>query len=126
MTRSPARAFVACLLAWLVPGAGHLYLGRRGKGLVFLLCLLAMFVLGLAMEARLQSNAGLEDPLGMLRSAAQTALGLPWLLARLLGLGAGQVTAPSYEYGSTFTEVAGLLNVLVILDAFDTAAGRKR
>lgn len=126
MTRSPARAFVACLLAWLIPGAGHLYLGRRGKGLVFLLCLLAMFGLGVAMEARLQSYAGLEDPLGMLRSAAQTALGLPWLAARLLGLGAGQVTAPSYEYGSTFTEVAGLLNVLVILDAFDTATGRKR
>ena len=125
MTGSPARAFVACLLAWLMPGAGHLYLGRRGKGLVFLLCLLAMFLLGLFMEAQLQSSAGLEDPLAFLRSFAKMALGLPWLLARLLGFGAGLVTAPSHEYGNTFAEVAGLLNVLVVLDAFDTAMGRR-
>ena len=30
------------------------------------------------------------------------------------------------EYGNTFTAVAGLLNILVILDAYDTALGRKR
>lgn len=126
MRGSLARAFVACLLAWLLPGAGHLYLGRRGKGLVFLLCLLGMFLLGLLMEAQLQSAAGLEDPLALLRSGAKMALGLPWLAARLLGLGAGQVTAPSHEYGNTFAEVAGLLNVLVVLDAFDTAIGRRR
>jgi hypothetical protein len=126
MTGSPARAFVACLLAWLMPGAGHLYLGRRSKGLVLLVCLLAMFLLGLFMEAQLQSSVGLEDPLALLRSGAKMALGLPWLLARLLGFGAGQVTAASHEYGNTFAEVAGLLNVLVVLDAFDTAMGRKR
>ena len=31
----------------------------------------------------------------------------------------------TYEYGNTFTAVAGLLNILVILDAYDTARGRK-
>jgi hypothetical protein len=36
------------------------------------------------------------------------------------------VKSPSYEYGNTFTAVAGLLNVLVILDALDTARGIKR
>jgi hypothetical protein len=126
MTESPVRAVVACVLAWLVPGAGHLFLGRRGKGLLFLSCLLAMFLLGVTLDARLQSTAGLEDPLAMLRAAAQMALGLPWLAARALGFGAGQVTAATHEYGNTFTEVAGLLNVLVVLDAFDTATGRKR
>ena len=53
---------VACLLAWLVPGAGQLYLGQRSKGLILAGCLLALFVLGLTMDARLQSAAGLEDP----------------------------------------------------------------
>jgi hypothetical protein len=125
MTGNPTRVFVACVLAWLVPGAGHLFLGRRGKGLVFLGCLLSLFVLGIGMQARLQSSAGLEDPLAVIRSAAQMALGLPFLLGRALGV-AGQVTAPAHEYGNTFTEVAGLLNVLVLLDAFDTATGRKR
>ena len=33
--------------------------------------------------------------------------------------------SPTYEYGNTFTAVAGLLNILVLLDALDTARGIK-
>lgn len=119
-------AGLACLLSWLLPGAGQVYLGRRGKGLLLGACLLALFVLGLALDGRLQSYAGLEDPLALLRSAAQMALGLPYFVARGLGLDTGRVTSVVHEYGNTFTEVAGLLNVLVILDAYDTAVGRRR
>jgi hypothetical protein len=46
-------------------------------------------------------------------------------VAGFLGLGGGVVTAASYEYGNTFVIVAGLLNALVALDAFDVASGRK-
>jgi hypothetical protein len=31
----------------------------------------------------------------------------------------------TYEYGNAFLIVAGLLNMLVLLDAFDVAEGRK-
>lgn len=115
----------ACLLAWLLPGAGHLYLGRIGKGLVFLGAIGALFVLGVAMDARLQMYFGLDDPLSFLRSIAQMAIGLPYFVVRYLALDAGQVTSPAHEYGNTFTEVGGLLNVMVVLDALDTALGRK-
>jgi hypothetical protein len=118
-------ALPACILAWLVPGAGHLYLGRVGKGLVLLGSIGALFLLGLAMDARLQMYFGLDDPLSFLRSLAQMAIGLPYFAVRYLGLDAGQVTSPAHEYGNTFTEVGGLLNVMVILDALDTALGRK-
>ena len=50
---------------------------------------------------------------------------MPNLIARALGLGAGDVTAITWEYGNTFTIVAGLLNMLVVLDAVDVAEGRK-
>jgi hypothetical protein len=43
----------------------------------------------------------------------------------MLDLGMGLVTATTYEYGNTFLMTAGLLNFLVILDAFDIAMGRK-
>jgi hypothetical protein len=43
----------------------------------------------------------------------------------MMGAGAGTVTAVTYEYGNAFLIVAGLLNFLVILDAFDVAMGRK-
>ncbi len=115
----------ACLLAWLAPGAGHFYLRRAGKGLVFLGGIGGLFLMGLGMDARLQMYFGLDDPLSLFRSLSQMALGLPYLAARGLGLASGAVTAPTHEYGNTFTEVAGLLNVLVILDAHDTALGRK-
>ena len=42
-----------CLASWVVPGAGHLWLGRRQKGLVFLVALPLMFAIGLALEGRL-------------------------------------------------------------------------
>ena len=42
-----------------------------------------------------------------------------------MGAGGGEVTAATFEYGNTFLIVAGLLNFLVVLDAFDIAMGRK-
>ena len=42
-----------------------------------------------------------------------------------LGFGRGDVRAVSYEYGNTFLIVAGLLNLLVVIDAYDVAVGRK-
>jgi hypothetical protein len=121
-----SRALPACIFAWLVPGAGHLFLGQRVKGLIFLVALLALFVLGVSMDSRLQLYLGFEDPLALLFSLAQMAIGAPYFVARGLGFELGQVTSVTYEYGNTFTAVAGLLNVLVLLDALDVARGIKR
>ena len=52
-------------------------------------------------------------------------IGLPFFIAREMGAGAGRVVALTYEYGNAFLIVAGLLNMLVVLDAFDIAQGRK-
>ena len=46
----------------------------------------------------------------------------PWVIKTLAENG---VTAVTYEYGNSFLIVAGLLNFLVMLDAFDVAMGRK-
>lgn len=123
--RDSSRTVAAGLLAWVWPGLGHLYLGRRGKGLLLLGSILALFGLGVGMDSRLQLHLGLEDPLALLFSFAQMGVGAPYVLARLLGCGADMelVKSPSYEYGNTFTAVAGLLNILVVLDALDTARG---
>jgi TM2 domain-containing membrane protein YozV len=115
----------ATLLAWLIPGAGHFYLRRPGKAIVFLVAIGALFFLGVAMDSRLEISFGLDDVLASLFSVAQMAIGLPYLVARLLGF-QGDVKSVTFEYGNTFTAVAGLLNILVVLDAYDTALGRKR
>ena len=48
-----------------------------------------------------------------------------YVAARLLGLGEGVPAAPTYEYGYAYLIVAGLLNALVVLDAWDIATGQK-
>jgi hypothetical protein len=112
-----------CLASWAIPGIGHLWQGRR-KGLVFLVTLPMMFAVGLALEGRLFPFE-LSQPLVALAAAADVGAGLPYFIARLMGYGAGNVVAVTYEYGNSFLIVAGLLNALVVLDAYDIALGRK-
>jgi hypothetical protein len=120
----PGTLVLLCLAAWAIPGAGHFWLGRVQKGVVFLVALTMLFVLGLMLEGRL-FPFDLSEPLVALAAFANAGLGLPWLVGRMMGLGGGNVTAVTYEYGNSFLIVAGLLNFLVILDAFDLAVGRK-
>ncbi len=113
-----------CVVSWLVPGAGHLMQGRRGKGVIFLLALPAMFAIGLALKGRLFPFV-FSEPLVGLAAIANLGMGVPYFIAKLMGLGAGIVTAASYEYGNTFLIVSGLLNMLVAIDAYDVRLGRK-
>ena len=115
---------LVCVVSWLVPGAGHLILGRRQKGLVFLVALPVMFAIGLALNGRLAAF-DFSDPLVGLSAVANLGMGAPYFIARALELGHGIVTAASYEYGNTFLIVSGLLNMLVTIDAYDVRLGRK-
>lgn len=115
---------LVCLVSWLIPGAGHLLQGRRQKGVVFLVALPAMFFVGLLLEGRLFPFQ-LVEPLAALAALANLGMGAPYLAARALGLGQGVVTAVTYEYGNAFLIVSGLLNMLVVLDAYDVRMGRK-
>jgi Family of unknown function (DUF6677) len=120
----PGRLTLVAILAWLIPGAGHLLLGRRQKGLVFLVAIPLMFAIGIWLQGRL-FPLELSDPLVFLGAIANRGIGAPYLVARFMDMGSGNVTAASYEYGNTFLMTAGLLNFLVVLDAFDIAMGRK-
>ena len=118
------RALSAAVIGWLMPGAGHLWLGRRQKGVVFLVALPLMFAIGLVLGGRLfPFDPG--QPLVFLQACADLGNGAPYVIASLAGFGQGDVVAATYEYGNTFTVVSGLLNMLVCLDAYDIALGRK-
>jgi hypothetical protein len=119
-----ANPLLVCLAAWAIPGLGHLWFGRRAKGLVFLVTLPLMFAVGLWLQGRL-FPLQLSQPLVALAAVADVGIGLTYLLAKALGQGGGNVVAVTYEYGNTFLIVAGLMNLLVALDAYDIAMGRK-
>ena len=107
-----------------MPGAGHVWQARWQKGFVFLVTIPLMFIIGLLLHGRLFPFE-LTQPLVALAALATVGNGVPYLIAQVMGLGEGIVTAASYEYGNTFLIVSGLLNMLVVIDAFDIAMGRK-
>jgi hypothetical protein len=118
--------YLIAALAWAIPGAGHLFLRRRQKGFIFLITLTLMFATGLWLQGRIfPLGFDLSQPLVGLAAVADLGIGAPYFVAKLLGYGAGQVVAVTYEYGNAFAIVAGLLNMLVVLDAWDIAEGRK-
>ena len=120
--RHPA---VAALLAWIFPGLGHLSLGRRKTALLYALIVTATFLLGLSFEGRLYTiDRG--QPLSILATFAVSGAGLLNLGARLLSDNpSGTILAPTYEYGCAYLLTAGLMNLLLMLDAWDIAKGRK-
>jgi hypothetical protein len=120
----PRDPVLVCLSAWVVPGSGHLLQGRTCAGMVFLIVLPLMFATGLWLEGQIFAF-DTSQPLVFLQAVADLGIGLPYLVAATLGSGTGRVVAVTYEYGNTFILVAGLLNMLVVLDAFDIAKGRK-
>ena len=119
-----AHLVLLCLASWAIPGAGHLWLGRRNKGLVFLVALPLMFAIGLTLRGRL-FPFDFSDPLVLLEALADFGMGATYFLSKAFGYGAGDVRAVTYEYGNAFLVVAGLLNLLVVIDAYDIALGRK-
>lgn len=120
-----ARPLIPCALALLVPGLGHFSLDRRGTGAVYFGCIGLLFAFGIGMEGELfplDSGA----PLTLLAGLAEMGAGGLYVAATLLGYGGGDPAATTYEYGYAFLIAAGLLNVLVALDAWDLATGARR
>ena len=121
----PARAWIAVLLAWVFPGAGHWYLGRRNRALVYALVVTITFLLGVSFQGRLYSPES-GAPLTLLATFAVFGSGLLNIAARLLLENPrGAILSVTYEYGCAFLLTAGLMNLLLMLDAYDIAAGRK-
>jgi len=115
---------VALLAGWLIPGAGHVLLGKWVRGLLLMVSILCMFAIGIALQGKIYSpNTG--DPLDMLGFAGDLGSGLLYGLARMLDWGHTTVQIAVADYGTKFIVVAGLLNVVAAVDAHSLASGRK-
>lgn len=153
---------LAAFLAWLVPGLGHWYQGRRAKAALYFVCIMGLFIYGLYLGGNQAFGYGRAVYFSWrpgdqrLAYLCQVGVGLPALPAlvqasrmsnqRKVWWGgfmapphpdqwagpsekdpnADQPTAGElhkqlaryFELASFFTMVAGLLNVLVIYDAW--------
>ncbi len=127
-TATPGRAWLCAVLAWLIPGAGHLLQGKWVRGLLAGGVVWGMYGLGRVCGGHFFPLGGSSGGtyLDVFWSFMNLGTGLLYLASYLTG--SGWVEQPqliTYEYGDTFLKVAGLLNYLVMLDAFDIGVGRK-
>ena len=140
----------AAVLAWLVPGLGHIYQGRIGKGILYAVCILSLYALGFMLGDGKIVYWRWVNPLNnpekfTLYYLGQFFVGLPALPALIQGTlkhfgheptlwrlmaepdpnvlnGLHYRLGKLVEIGSMYTAVAGLLNILAIYDAYEGPA----
>ncbi len=119
-----SQAALALLLGWLLPGAGHMLLGKYIRGGLLFASIIGMFLVGLGLQGKIYSpNTG--DILDILGFAGQLGLGAIYALAKLLGWGASSIVMTTGDWGTKFLVMAGLLNLISAVDAHSLANGRK-
>ncbi len=110
------------LLAWLIPGAGHFLIKEKKRALIISITIILTFCTGLYV-----GSIGIINPVGA----------KPWYVAQIMNspivavLGY-QATTGDYrvfgrpnEIGQIYTSIAGLLNLLCIVNAVYLAHLRK-
>lgn len=121
------RPWLAGLLGWFVPGLGHFYARRFGRGGTLGGLILLLFLSGTYWGGHLYSL--FESSTGFLSyvfGLFDLGLGALYILSRVAGFAVSELTSqPMSEYGNIFLMCAGLLNYLIALDAHDIVAGRK-
>jgi len=115
--------YLPLIAGWLIPGAGHFLLGKWVRGTLLFLSIVAMFVLGLAMQGKLYTSV--SEILDMLGMAGDLGSGLLYFVSRAMGLGGQPVQTTVADYGTKFIVVAGMLNVIAAVDAHNLRTGRK-
>lgn len=115
--RGPKYA-AAVLAGWVVPGLGHVLIGRPIKGLVFFGLLTLTYVTGMTLIGW-HSIAYDDQPFYYI---GQYGSGVTWLLAELLG-GVKPFTNPKWpmawhDPGLLYVAASGLLNLVIVLNLY--------
>lgn len=122
---STPMAFIAPVVGWLIPGAGHLIQRRWTRGLLLMASVFVMFFSGLAMQGKIYSfNTG--DLLDILGFFGDIGTGLLYIISRMMDWGHGAVHRATADYGTKYIIVAGLLNIVCAVDAYHIAIGKKK
>lgn len=119
---------IVALAGWLLPGAGYFLIGQRSRGLTVGITILAMFVLGLLIGGLKVVEA--SPKYEYTTQTMQAVMDRPWFVGQVLAGPVALITsniagnkwflhshARLNEIGTLYTAVAGMLNLMAVIDA---------
>jgi hypothetical protein len=112
------------LAAWAVPGLGHLLLRRWIKAAAFFIAVAGLALLGYTMRGDV-FPFGSDGPFGTMGFLADVGSGAFYLLSRVFEAAGADLSHSSGDYGTRLIAAAGILNVLAVIDAYETAVRRR-
>jgi hypothetical protein len=109
------RKIVSVILNWIIPGLGHWYIGERIRGMIFFISItlaywIGIFIGGASSTVNIKTNTAWFF--------AQIFTGVYTIIALILGsLPSAEASySKTLDLSTIYTGVAGLLNILVIMD----------
>jgi len=101
-------------IAWLVPGGGHFVLNERRRAAVIFVAIVLTFAVGVYV-----GSVGVIDPVHARPWYVAQVMNTPlvMLLGRIGASGNYRVFGRANEVGQIYTSIAGLLNLLCIVNA---------
>ena len=112
-----------CALAWLIPGLGYWLVGRKREALAVGGALFFAILMGIFLQGDFYPFSG-EGKLRAIGAVCQLGSGLPYLLINML-FGRGTPLNPTYDYGTNYFLIVGMLNWLAVMDIYDISVKRK-
>lgn len=127
--KSRFNAWLIGCLGWALPGAGHFLQGHLVRGGALGASVFCMYFIGWLLGGHLYGLHNVSEAgfLAYVFGFCDLGSGLLYLLsltANIAVLDHSQLATS--DYGDRFLMIAGLLNYLCMLDAFDIAVGRKK
>jgi hypothetical protein len=118
------RALLLGVAGWILPGLGHALQKMWGRALACFLTVAVLVVIGAGMRGNLFTADG-GDAFASLGYLADLGAGSFYLVAKSLETHGPDVSHADGDYGTRFLAVAGVLNLLAALHAYEAARGRK-
>lgn len=120
-----AQMLLAGIVAWVIPGGGHLVVGDRKRGIIFLVTITLTFWTGIAIGGVKNTVSPQERTLwfaGQICAGGHCLAALTWAKFIPDPRASKQYPADIIGYGRSeevsvvYTAIAGMLNILVVLD----------
>lgn len=113
------------LASWIIPGSGYFLTGNRKKGIIICVCLYAAYILGALLGGDLYSfDQAAEGRIRFAGALCQAGMGLPYMIFKF-ALERGTPLSLTYDYGTGYFLITGMINWLVVMDIFDISVKRK-